>query len=350
MYTRPDLSVVDEKLLARADRGDAEAMCEIGDVFYQAKKGEGQDWREAFVWYERAAKAGSRNAQGNVAYFLSDGVLDDVPNEVAAHPWFLRAASQGETYSWNSLLKRQQAKRFDADTLLATVRRQADALRGHLVAIKRGDLAADLGAQAGVCWRMLTWPVNLANEHNCPLGSSRLGGVPDMVKGIKWPRQGGEPLLFLAQINLSEVPTAAQIPALAAACEKLPKNGLIWLFAERGTGGELTGDARAVISHGPLGPGDKLQRFRKPKGLQAELSPLQVIFEPELTLPTPIPWDADASLGAKFPIHRLLNPHTEGTQDGELPVLSLSLASNTLAWGEGRTLHAWWNGEGWRVS
>ncbi len=324
-------------------------MCEVGDVFYRPTKGDGQDLREAFLWYERAAKAGSRNGQGNVAYFLSDGVLDDVPNEVAAHPWFLRAASQGEIYSWNSLWKQQCAKKFLGDVLLATIRRQADTLRSQLVMQKRGDVAADLGAQACVCWRMLTRPVSLLNLQHCPLGTSRLGGVPDLVKGIKWPRQGGEPLVFLAQINLSELPTAPEVPALAAACQGLPKNGLFWLFAERGAEGQFTGDARAIISHGPLGRGGTLQRCRRPKGLQAELDPLQIIFEPELTLPSSIHWNANAVLGAQFPIHRLLNRHVEGTQDGELPVLELSLDSKQIAWGEGRTLHAWWNGDDWRV-
>lgn len=39
-----------------------------------------------------------------------------------------------------------------------------------------------------------------------PLGSSRVGGLPDLPKGAEWPTgPGGMPYAFIAQINLAEL-------------------------------------------------------------------------------------------------------------------------------------------------
>lgn len=56
-----------------------------------------------------------------------------------------------------------------------------------------------------------------------PLGSSRIGGWPDLPRGMAWPRWDARPMAFLAQINLAEA-HAAQ-PGLA-----LPARGLLSFF------------------------------------------------------------------------------------------------------------------------
>lgn len=38
-----------------------------------------------------------------------------------------------------------------------------------------------------------------------PAGNSRLGGLPDLPPGTDWPRRGQKPLIFIAQLDLSEV-------------------------------------------------------------------------------------------------------------------------------------------------
>lgn len=68
--------------------------------------------------------------------------------------------------------------------------------------------------------------------HTRPSGRSRIGGWPDLPKGIAWPRvdsnqekavdRGGSPLHFIAQIDLSEIPPV---------CKDLPKIGTLLFFA-----------------------------------------------------------------------------------------------------------------------
>ncbi|MFX1237082.1 MAG: YwqG family protein, partial [Promethearchaeota archaeon] len=43
------------------------------------------------------------------------------------------------------------------------------------------------------------------SEDEIKIGESKIGGRPDLPKGVKWPKFDGFPLLFLMQINLSEL-------------------------------------------------------------------------------------------------------------------------------------------------
>lgn len=62
-------------------------------------------------------------------------------------------------------------------------------------------------------------------EQQLALGSTKLGGHPDLPTGTAWPRVRGEPLTFLAQIRLDEVVGALPDD------HPLPAQGLLSFFA-----------------------------------------------------------------------------------------------------------------------
>src|SRR6186713_1234987 len=57
--------------------------------------------------------------------------------------------------------------------------------------------------------RLHPTPCELAS---LPLGASRFGGAPDVPADFDWPG-AGEPLAFVAQINLAELP-ASELPSV----------------------------------------------------------------------------------------------------------------------------------------
>ena len=59
------------------------------------------------------------------------------------------------------------------------------------------------------------------NEH--PIGSSRMGGSPDLPLGIAWPSRNGTPLDFLLQLDLTEIPRHW-------GGDLLPESGWIYFF------------------------------------------------------------------------------------------------------------------------
>ncbi len=66
--------------------------------------------------------------------------------------------------------------------------------------------------------RMTTSPT----EHEeVPIGSSRIGGQPDLPSGVQWPMVGEQPLTFIAQIRLEDVPWKP---------DNLPQSGLLSFF------------------------------------------------------------------------------------------------------------------------
>ena len=60
-------------------------------------------------------------------------------------------------------------------------------------------------------------------EAKLELGISKIGGVPDLPPGQKWPEWNGLPQSFVAQIRLSDVTTAD-------ANHWLPQQGMLWFF------------------------------------------------------------------------------------------------------------------------
>ena len=55
------------------------------------------------------------------------------------------------------------------------------------------------------------------------IGQSRISGTPDLPASVPWAEHNGNPLDYLLQINLAELPSEAGTPAL-------PRSGMIWLY------------------------------------------------------------------------------------------------------------------------
>ena len=78
---------------AKADKGDAAAQFKVGLMFF---KGEGvpQDYRQAYVWFDKAARQGLGEAQYNLGAMMEQG-LGMEKNAALAKNWYEKAAAQG---------------------------------------------------------------------------------------------------------------------------------------------------------------------------------------------------------------------------------------------------------------
>jgi uncharacterized protein YwqG len=132
-----------------------------------------------------------------------------------------------------------------------------DEIREGLKSSGLSGVADDIAALAQSCVRFHTKAIE---DSKLPVGSSKLGGSPDLPDGIEWPSWQGHPLGFLGQINLGEI---ASFPT----CEPLPKSGLLSFFydPDQGTWGfdpEDKGSWRVIFSAGST---DKLVRRNQPE-------------------------------------------------------------------------------------
>ena len=97
-------------------------------------------------------------------------------------------------------------KRAEAESL---IRQHAPArLQEPLIALLRPAIALE---------------ATRADDAQIPLGASKFGGAPDVPDGFEWPLWNGEPLGFLAQINLEEV-APFDVEGV------LPRSGLLSFF------------------------------------------------------------------------------------------------------------------------
>lgn len=93
---------------------------------------------------------------------------------------------------------------------------------------------------------------------------SKLGGLPDLPSGFKWPHWKNKPLAFLAQIDLAEVPHAEGLL-------ELPASGMLYFFYDqnRSTWGFDPKDVGSWrVMHEPKSA--TLTRAKPPAGLRAD--------------------------------------------------------------------------------
>jgi len=214
-----------------------------------------------------------------------------------------------------------------------------------------------------------------AVESGLTVGQTKIGGRPDLPRGLHWPRHSsGKPLAFLVQINLAEVP-----PNLAPA--SLPRSGILYFFSVYGW--QVEGDADPQLPPGDLEDDwtqvlfhadgrAPLERQPTPREVNA-FKAAKVEFLPILCLPTHTKEPAVARLGWKrnvkekydelvcafnsacgyqmgYPVRHLLLGFADYEQDFVDAVaerrlrLLFQLASDNdagMCWGDGGYIYFW---------
>jgi uncharacterized protein YwqG len=123
---------------------------------------------------------------------------------------------------------------------------------------------------------------NAIDGKKLALGQSRLGGEPDLPRSFAWPTFKGEPLAFVAELNLADVAAAAPV-------DGLPKEGHLWFFyaADQSHWGFDPKDAgSSVVHYAARGP---IERRVTPNGVPAEgrFAACSLSFTPYVDLPDP---------------------------------------------------------------
>jgi uncharacterized protein YwqG len=132
-------------------------------------------------------------------------------------------------------------------------------------------IAAELANLSKECVRMRS---ARCADGNIALGSSKLGGAPDLPPGLAWPKWKTDYLTFVAQVNLAELP----------ASDLLPKVGVLSFFFDK--------EQSAVGFDPNHKEGFRLWYFPEASQLTRPVEPAvftfpsaQVSFEPYLSLP-----------------------------------------------------------------
>ena len=69
----------------------------------------------------------------------------------------------------------------------------------------------------------ISFKTEKSNDADLPIGTSKMGGVPDVPKDFQWPEWNGFKQLFVVQINLNDL-------ASFESAKDLPKSGLLSFF------------------------------------------------------------------------------------------------------------------------
>lgn len=162
--------------------------------------------------------------------------------------------------------------------------------------------------------RLSTQPVD---ENTLAPGISKIGGHPDLPKGVKWPALKGQPQSFLAQIRLADLQQFDRD-------RLLPTQGMLWFFydASQQTFGEQPEEREGWRILFNDEPDISLQRLSTPAGLpSASLFPacaltftseLTLTLQPELELPN-LAW-SDEEQQAYEQVLEELHPPEERAQ------------------------------------
>ncbi len=144
-----------------------------------------------------------------------------------------------------------------------------------------------LGEIAGAIERLAKLSIRLTShpdgDQANTVGASRLGGIPDLPPGTPWPACRGNPMSFIAQIDLTALDPFDLY-------HLLPSKGLLSFFydSKQQTYGDQPDDrAGWKVLYFPEAP-QGLKPVPFPAGLpqQARFNSCQIIYSNELTLPS----------------------------------------------------------------
>lgn len=233
--------------------------------------------------------------------------------EVTEYPWALLTGNQlVQTYARSPIRN---------DTLVRSMLTQS------LTNAKLGAHADQITPLAVRCYRTRTV---YTSDDWLPVGSSKIGGVPDLPLGTPWPTRDGHALPFLAQISFTEL--RGQF-----AGSLLPSQGLLSVFCDAALPGiQPEGACCVLITRTPT----RLLRRADPDEVEPHAAPHEAVrleFYESLSLPSPhAPWITALALGETerttyseyftghlggkdAPIHQILgHPHETG-EDDRLP-------------------------------
>lgn len=150
-------------------------------------------------------------------------------------------------------------------------------IQAEFVAAGLSRLIKDIDFLARPSIRLTTTPID---ESKLPVGTSKLGGVPDVPPGVTWPERKGVPQSFIAQLRLD----AAHPYDIDGV---LPQHGMLWFFydAKQNTYGDDPADQGGwyVLFSDDL---SNLQRTPAPAALPtaSRFKASSVSFSSEITL------------------------------------------------------------------
>ncbi|HLZ58468.1 MAG TPA: YwqG family protein [Ktedonosporobacter sp.] len=146
------------------------------------------------------------------------------------------------------------------------------------VAAGLGRLLKDLDALARNSIRLTTTPID---EARMRIGASKVGGRPDLPRGVSWPQWKGLPQSFIAQIRLKDASTYDSDKVL-------PADGMLWFFYDEqqeiyGASPDDRGGWSVIYKAGKVG---RLRPTRPPTTLPAtsHFKASSVRFSGEITL------------------------------------------------------------------
>lgn len=168
---------------------------------------------EALHWAELGAQSGDARCQALAGRLLLNKpqVTEGELNQ--AQQWLKAAVAAGEFVSPDCLECADRCLQAVGRTDLETLESAIDEAGMH-------HLSEEILNAALPSVRWVSQPVK--SEDIAEVGSSKLGGEPDLDPTVSWPIHNGRPLEFVAQLNLSQIPRIETNP--------LPVDGILTFF------------------------------------------------------------------------------------------------------------------------